>query len=216
LTTVNTSTSSPVEKAPNRPLPKRPPGLSLEAWERLIAMHKRGMRLNGPIEFYGRVIDQHQQPIEGVRLRLTLSGYDENFVWRKDLLLPGDKDYLRRESLELVSNSEGRFSLSGKTGKTLYLDSLEKEGYLWSAPTAISFIYEPDQRQPRPYTDPTQGVTFHMWKKGPTEPLIRHFIRIPLRAEVVDHQVNLITGVVIIGSEHSRRPEVGYSVAGPQ
>ena len=69
-----------------------------------------------PINFYGRVLDEINQPVGGATVK---------FTWT-DLSPAGSS------SAEVLSDGSGSFALTGKQGKRLVVDSVTKEGYYLS------------------------------------------------------------------------------------
>jgi len=155
--------------------------------EYIYNLKKRLAVMNGPVEFHGKVIDQQGQPVEGAKLKLNLSIYTESII--KAL---GEKDAVQNESIHLLTDNAGRFSLSGKRGSTLRLEAVEREDYLWLDPGLGSFEFRRDiPQQNRPYADPTKGITFQMWRKGVTEPVIQVHQRVRLLENKTDYPVNI-------------------------
>lgn len=67
-----------------------------------------------PIEFYGKVIDQHENPVEGADVEISVSD---------DPTLSGKRNVQRRKS-----DASGLFSISGIHGMAIYV-SVAKQGY---------------------------------------------------------------------------------------
>jgi hypothetical protein len=131
----------------------------------LIAEVREIMRqANQPIAFYGQVIDQDDQPIPAVKVRLGVRYTEE--------VLPGFTDD-RFHYFDLVTNSQGMFTLTNTKGAVLSVKLLDKVGYEMS-PQSVnqSFWYWRDV--------PTHGYkgqagrpeVFRMWKKSGAEKLI--------------------------------------------
>jgi hypothetical protein len=107
----------------------RPDSIDEDHWSRLMLVRKMELEKNQPVEFYARVLDQDEQPIEGARLSVKLTRTDErmfnttNFFSRK----MGDEVLIAR--LELSSDNNGRISLTETNGSFLDLIKLAKDGY---------------------------------------------------------------------------------------
>jgi hypothetical protein len=108
-----------------------------------------------PIEFYGKVVDENNQPVGDATAK---------FSWT-DLSDAGSTQS------ETQSDLNGRFSLNGVRGKFLSV-SVEKVGYYSSKSDSFGFeyalfsdtnFYQPDSSNP---------VVFHLRKMGTAEPLI--------------------------------------------
>ncbi len=180
------------------PEPKRPPNIAVRDWEHLVYAQTRLVKLNGPVDFYARAIDQHGQAIAGVKLSLILSFYNPNALKR---LANYERDAVQEEQIELVSDGDGRFALSGKTGTTLRVEQLTKEGLYWSVwadPGLQSFDYRMDRndRSP-PYANRSQGAIFHLWEKVITERLVQTDFRVAVEPFGTNwYAVNLFRGSV--------------------
>lgn len=103
-----------------------------------------------PIDFYGRVVDENDQPIAGASIE---------FSWT-DLSPAGNS------TARTSSDSSGAFFLRGKSGRHLQVD-ISKEGFYKPVSERLKSFdfaafweanyYEPDAAQP---------VTFHLRKRG--------------------------------------------------
>ena len=83
---------------------------------------------NQPINFYGLVLDQYDNPVPDVRIEYYTSAYSiqEN----------GNR---KVEHGSKVSNAEGLFTITGYTGLTLVMESFAKDGYRNDASVIKSF-----------------------------------------------------------------------------
>ena len=108
-----------------------------------------------PISFYGRVVDQGDNPIEGAQLRIVGTDASTQGNFHRDL----------------VSDANGLVSLTGVKGKGFEV-VISKPGYYTTRGNRRAFeyaafwdpaYYEPDARRP---------VTFRLRKKGAVEPMI--------------------------------------------
>jgi len=112
-----------------------------------------------PITFYGKVIDQDNQPLQGVRVQLNI------FQWHEPS--PGNVEG-KQTILDRVTNPDGLFSITEAKGSGLAIESMEKEGYVLSGKATRHFGYQgaggfkPIEFQP---------VIFKMWKLKGAEPL---------------------------------------------
>jgi hypothetical protein len=145
-----------------------PPALS-NAWAQYyLRMHQEDTQWDWkqPIEFYGKVVDQDGNPLEGVTVECGWTSLE-----------PG-KGHSERT---LTTDREGRFVLRNARGKTLGITVLKsgyrrsrnnKGGYEFANPTEPHF-YSPD---------PANPVVFTMIKMGPLEPLyICNAVQTPIK-----------------------------------
>ena len=106
-----------------------------------------------PIEFYGKIVDEQEQPVEGVQVKFSCN----------DLSAEGTSYY------EKISDNQGLFSISGVQGKLLTA-KVSKAGYYTSVRDNDSFYYAGQNVNFVP--NPNQPVLFHLRKHGPGEHLI--------------------------------------------
>jgi hypothetical protein len=115
---------------------------------------------NVPITFYGKVVDQNNQPVSGVGVALEYRfGYFTSPTTGKERWAP----------VSLTTDTNGDFILAGVKGGFLQFTSIEKEGYkLMPAQVKENFMYYPPEFHP----DPANPVVFKMWKEAGKEPLV--------------------------------------------
>ena len=108
-----------------------------------------------PIEFYGKVVDENTNPVAGVNI---------NFNWSELPERGGER------TSDVLSDSEGLFSLQGKRGASLTV-SFGKKGYYSSlrGQRTFNFTLGPDVISP----DPQNPIIFKLKKKVAQEPLMR-------------------------------------------
>jgi hypothetical protein len=102
-----------------------------------------------PIDFYGRVLDESNQPVTGASI---------HFEWN-DISEKGTSD------AATTSDGNGFFSLTGRRGKRLYVD-VGKAGYYSSGDarnTTFEYAYPPGEAFKPNVNNP---IIFHLRKKG--------------------------------------------------
>lgn len=163
---VATATPSPMQNATPfaAPLPDVMPkgpyqGMSDPRWPIYWKKREQDRKFewNRPIEFYGKVVDQNEQPIPNVEVSLN---------WT-DISPKGTSDAIK------MTDADGKFSITGIQGKNFGVRSLKKDGYveaLKSNPHSFEYagFWEPTYHEP----DPNNPVIFHMKKKGESAPLV--------------------------------------------
>jgi len=103
------------------------------AWKRLIGQAALAKKLNMPIQFYGKIIDQNNAPVSGVDVFISVTANNEQLV--EDLLKAKEKGifldspYIKVTNLALQSDVNGLFCIDNMRGDSLHLEIL-KEGYL--------------------------------------------------------------------------------------
>jgi len=154
---------TPVKPGPAKPVAKQLPGGPYEPndlrWkERRYLRAKDGSyEWKTPISFYGQVLDQDNHPVEGVHISMS---------WT-DMSLKGTSETTR------LSDSLGRFEVTGIRGKRFGIRSIAKSGYLEArGSNRYSFEYpgfwEPTYHEP----DVNNPVIFRLRKIGAPAPLI--------------------------------------------
>lgn len=131
-----------------------------------------------PINFYGKVVDENDQPVSGASVK---------FGWN-DLSKEGTSRG------EAVSDAMGLFELTAKTGKMLQVD-VNKEGYYKPSNERLkSFEYA--DFSDREYYEPDAGnpVVFHLRKKGAGEALLIGRIEINTPANGAPVRVDFLNG----------------------
>ena len=106
-----------------------------------------------PIEFYGKVLDHKDQPVEGATVMFSCN----------DLSVEGLSKYSRQ------TDSEGLFSLTGIEGKVLVVD-VSKNGYRSASTEPNAFFYAGIRNVFTP--DISNPVLFRLRKETKAEPLI--------------------------------------------
>jgi hypothetical protein len=133
-----------------------------------------------PIEFFGKVIDEKNQPVPGAEIEYSWSGTIEKY----------GKDGVGHRTMK--SDASGSFHIHGIEGKgmTLYVKKL---GYYSRGYPQGSFEYagfwernfiEPDRNKP---------VTFHLVKRPVAEPTYRIGSRIFLESPALETHLDLLS-----------------------
>lgn len=154
---------------------------------RVIAtVHDAAQKANQPIEFYGKVIDQDDNPIPGVVVKLGVR-------WTQELLPGTSKDVFNR--FERTTDDQGLFKLTDTKGSLLGIDALEKEGYE-SAPSAArqSYWYWAITADRKYTPDSHHPEIFRMWKKRGAEHLLEKSKSVSVLADGAPVSFDLHTG----------------------
>jgi hypothetical protein len=120
----------------------RPAYIDENHWNRLMALRQTFLSENQPVEFYARVFDQNEQPVEGATLELILTRVDEKLFANTNFFSLQMGNELTNQPVNLVSDADGWIKLSGITGKSIFVKNLNKDGYSWKRPQIDSFAYE--------------------------------------------------------------------------
>jgi hypothetical protein len=152
----------PPKSAPRQPVQAINPATNESTQQRLQslsnAVQNWSAQVHGQIQFYGKVVDENNQPIEGAGVQ---------FVWAHVWPLPEGTP-----STNVISDQEGLFSLSGIIGSSLgvhvskegYYDvrSLDNDNFNYSSLPGMT-PFQPDSNNP---------VIFHLRKRGAGADLI--------------------------------------------
>lgn len=131
-----------------------------------------------PIDFWGKVVDQHNVPVSGASVE---------FSWT-------DASTEGSSKAQTQSDENGLFSLVGRTGKRLGVD-VSKPGY-WG----IAYVSERSFEYANPFEqnwhrpDPNNPVVFTLWKPANPEPLLMGYHRLRLPNTGLANGFDFLTG----------------------
>ena len=111
---------------------------------------------NGPVEFYGLVIDQNSNALAGVDVKVSVQQLTSPNPAMMEL---GTTEV----SFERITGPDGRFEINGLNGESLDLASIQKDGYE-AEPTKRGFGSSSGSFE--------QPVVFKMWSTNVHEQLI--------------------------------------------
>lgn len=88
-----------------------------------------------PIVFYGRIIDQHGEPVPGVVVKAGIGAFGPVFRYGFPVL----------KNVEVMSDRDGRFAITGEKGISLSVNELMKTGYAFQHLAGIDYQEYPGQ-----------------------------------------------------------------------
>jgi hypothetical protein len=118
-------------------------------------------KMKVPIEFFGKVLDQHGGGVVGAKVEIGLCPPDDT----------GEKGHI------IITGDDGRFSLTGTRGKLAFVNVYSPQGY-----TCGDMGHKGDYNYAEPdefkfhVPDPDKPVVFRLWKYEKPEPLNRWLI----------------------------------------
>jgi hypothetical protein len=115
---------------------------------------------NVPINFWGRVVDQDEEPLSGVKVKATIRS------WHGFGPLFPEGHFAAEQS---VTDKDGRFEIRGGRGDVLTIKELAKSGYESEGIALRSFGYNISTNI---NPDPNRPVVLRMWRKGMQQPVI--------------------------------------------
>ena len=118
--------------------------------------------MSSGFEYYGRVIDQHGNPVVGAKVKAE---------WAYFPFIPNGDFGPNYKTLHLTTDSDGRFSIQKDDGMSIAIDAIEKEGYQIKSKKFYMFS-DGGYKMLQSFNDPENPVIFHAWKKAEAEPLI--------------------------------------------
>jgi hypothetical protein len=139
----------------------KPPDFPIELWAMIVAMHYQDMRKNGPIEFYGMVVDSNGLPLPDVRIDVRLSSYHESI----EKLREANRDK-KVETIEVKTDKNGMFTISNRTGFGIVVSTFQKDGYELDETGTYGFNFSPEDSMSgageRHVADPARPVVYSM------------------------------------------------------
>jgi len=103
---------------------EKPEGMPQANWDRASRVHAIKKSANRKVNFYGKLVDQHGNPVEGVRLDLEILSYQNSFI---DYLKTGREQIVKKFSM--TTDANGMFSVEKKEGTTFKIEKMTKDGY---------------------------------------------------------------------------------------
>lgn len=142
------------------------------------------------VEFWGKVIDQHNEPVTGVTVTATVTTHQ---------ILPPNYKPQPTTIYSATTDAAGLFYIKARAGRGFTIETMERLGYILSPELQKRrgnlFGFNYDQLDPTSFR-PDHGapVVFHMWKVGAPALLIAHEedTRIPYDGTAVNY--DLLTG----------------------
>lgn len=138
---------------------------------------------NVPISYYGKVVDEDENPIGGVKVRYSVQSFYPLPV------LPGAKS----DFFDVVSDANGLFEITDHKGSSLGIDSLTKEGYKYSAKAGRGALYSGNgDADYRP--DPANPEIFTMVHLGVAGPLVNYDAHFTVPCDGTPVRMDMMTG----------------------
>ncbi len=133
-------------------------GVSWKGLGRVQGLHDA---MSSGFEYYGRVIDQHGNPVAGASVTAR---------WAYFPFIPNGDFGPNYKNLHLTTDSDGRFSIQKDDGMSIVINTIEKGGYEIKGHAAYMFS-DGGYKMLQSFSDPENPVIFHAWKKAEAEPL---------------------------------------------
>jgi hypothetical protein len=162
------SSSEPLANSSTATTAATPDGKKqLQREDRVESIREAIEQTNVPLAFWGKVLDQNQRPVAGVRVQYSYStehGNNTGAAWGEQ----------RIHKSSITSDIAGSFSVNGVSGHILTIESLTKEGFSYNPRGARSYNYYGDTPSGKFEPDPGSPITFVMVDRSCAEPLISY------------------------------------------
>jgi len=124
------------------------------------AMEKGAKEADVLVSFFGKIVDQNDNPVENAEVKIGLKHYDPN---------QPDKLFSAIKSIIFKTDKSGLFSVKSEKGRELYIGSISKDGYefVFSENQNRGFDYQLNHTD-RHIPDEAKPVVFHLRKIGLT------------------------------------------------
>ena len=156
--------------------PRTPEEKAMWDWWNYMEKTDKKFQWKTPIEFYGKVVDQDGNPIQGATIECNWAAMHDQ---------PNKRT--------LSSGPDGQFTLTGVQGKVLSVNVF-KSGYHFGKESQGAFEYaaffEPHFHVP----DPNNPIIFRLRKEGVTEPMIHRLVAGDLSTDGVPRWLDMDTG----------------------
>lgn len=147
----------------------RPTDISDKNWERFKKSIKGYWQEIKDIDYYCMVLDQYNNPIEGVIVNFKVSKFSDNLakLLSKDTRSPWEHSYVNVES-----NNKGIVHLNGVRGARFSIAKLVKNNYSEEKINA-SYSFEAGRKESLPQSSLDKPVKLYMIEHNASEPLYK-------------------------------------------
>lgn len=181
--TSNIGTANNIQPTLPKTFMKRPSQMTNESVEQKLeslsnAVQNYSAQIHSPIQFYGKVVDENNQPIKGASVR---------FVWSH--LWPLAEGTL---STNVVSDREGLFFIADAIGESLCVYVSKANYYNVGSMNIDSFKYSSYLGATPFHSDPSSPTVFHLRKKGSGVDLISATLTVKMARDATPVFVDFI------------------------
>ncbi len=149
--------------------------------ERTIKVKKFQNLKSAKFDYYGKVMDQHGDPVIGAKVK----GYYTYYPF-----IPNGDFSSSTENIEITTDEQGLFSFINQTGRSISINSIEKQDYEFEAGRTYIFS-RGGMKMLEAIGNPDKPVIFHAWKKTKAEPLYYGEIFQKLPQDGKYHSINI-------------------------
>lgn len=152
-----------------RALP-RPSWFTERQWEITLNATKEGIASNHPIDFFGKVVDQFDEPVDSALVKISVTRFNEgilsNMKARPDLTT----------AYELMTGMDGIFHLTGCNGYSFEIKDVIKERYR-KLPDGPRYYYSNNWGKESFNFDPNKPEIIKILNEAQTEPLYKNCVQ---------------------------------------
>ena len=136
---------------------------------------------NVEIKFYGKVVDQHGQAVQGAKVTFEVFSKSEHLI--SQLLLKGIKNakISGNTTREVSTDGSGSFSVTDLRGESAKVRNIEKEGYLYKR--GKNYYYTKSEPETYKQATPSEPAEFVLWKQGETQALLNREVKIRFKPD---------------------------------
>jgi hypothetical protein len=142
---------------------------------------------NVPINLWGRVVDQEELPLSGVRIAYSYSihhGNDQGVAWIE----------FETKNGEVTSDNDGSFGITDLRGHDLTIESVRKTDYVYRQRSSLTYNFGGNMREGRFEPQRDKPVRIVMIHKGAMESLIHMRGGLDVSGDGVPARWNLWSG----------------------
>jgi hypothetical protein len=145
---------------------------------------------NVPIDFWGKVVDQNNSPLSGVRVTLRA----------RTIAPSGEQTTAVFPTTNMVTGENGLFEIHGMNGDVLTIQSIQKDGYEPEPGSSRGFPYGHRQEFAPSANNP---VVLTMWQTNLSQPLISRDLNSKLSSDGRNYSIDLKDGTITEGDTMS-------------
>ena len=128
-----------------------------------------GLQMNRPIDFYGQIIDQNNQPLIDVKVKCETSYFGES-------VLPGLMPHHKK--IERTTDTNGRFSIESENGLAMDIKIDAQRGYEFINNGMFGVSVRDQDVNTPPISTPAKPYIFHAFKYSNAETLLHGAIAV--------------------------------------
>lgn len=159
----------------------------------LVSVFEKEISYISAIEFYGKIIDQNNDPVVGAKVLAVINTYDRNL----DEHIKHRGLRYRYDKIQKCSDDNGFFTIDKVKGLNLVIKGIEKEGYFASIDGKDTFVFNKyHSSDVRHVAQKNNPVVFYLWKEGRKTKLIHKKLKIKIRDNAKYYSIIFLEGKI--------------------